>query len=215
MADQNRSYSGASHFASSSNFEVQRSNHFEILINLNALELGDEGTNVLQALGERQGDSVLSSASLETAFRLCCTTANVPNINIQSIDLKHGNETVKVAGAPSYDDINVSVYDTIGFDMSRMLLKWFYKVFDPTTHTMGLVTQYKTTANLFLYDPTGKTYRQWICYGVFPKSLQFGDYSADGGGQAISVRMTLSVDKAEYVEVGGKSKFDRFGDMAQ
>ena len=70
---------------------------------------------------------------------------------------------------------------------------------------MGLVSSYKTTATLYLYSPDASTFRKWICYGVFPTSLNFGSYSADSQGAPVSITMGLSVDRTELVKDGGIS----------
>ena len=170
-------YSGAGHFADDPNYEVQRSNHFEIVIDLAAIGLG-------------------SGEEYQEAIRLCCTQAGVPNIQIQAQPLRHGNETINVAGAPSWQSSRISVYDTIGRNMADLLQDWFWRIFDPNTHTMGLVSSYKTTASLFLFSPNAQVIRSWTLYGVFPTNLTFGDYSAEQQGTPISIQMELSVDKA-------------------
>lgn len=181
MATDPKTYSGASHFASDSNYEVQRGNHYEISIDLAPLGLGN---------------------TYEQAIRLCCTSASVPTISIQNQVLRHGNESVNVAGSPSWNSISISVYDVIGRDMAQMLQQWFYKVFNPMTHTMGLVKDYKTTANLLLYSPDASSVRKWVCYGVYPTSLNFGTYSADSQGSAMTVSMELAVDRSLLVSAG-------------
>ena len=42
MANELTTYAGASHFANDSNYEVQRSNHFEIVLDLAAIGLDDD-----------------------------------------------------------------------------------------------------------------------------------------------------------------------------
>ena len=171
-----QSYSGASHFAQDANYEVQRTNHFEIAIDLAPiLDTGDE---------------------IARTIRLCCTAASIPNIQVQAQPLRHGNETINVAGSPNWTTSQVSVYDVIGWDMSRMLQDWFWKIFDPSTHTMGLVVNYKTTATIYQYSPDASVIRAWDCWGVFPTSLNFGSPSADGSGSPVTITMDLSVDKA-------------------
>lgn len=177
-------YSGASHFANDSNYEVQRGNHYEIAIDLNNLKPAFDSTYA-------------------EAIRLCCTSAPVPDISIQPQPLRHGNELVNVAGSPSWGQMNIGVYDTIGRDMAYLLQEWFWRIFNPQTHTMGLVSSYKTSATLYLYSPDASTFRRWICYGVFPTTLNFGNYSADSQGSPITITMNLAVDRTELVTNGG------------
>lgn len=168
-------YAGASHFANDANYEVQRANHFEIVIDLAAIGFGEE---------------------YQEAIRLCCVDAPIPQISIQAQQLKHGNETVNVAGSPSWGSVNIKIYDVIGKDMAGLLQEWFYKVFDPETHTMGLAVNYKTTATIYMCSPDCSVNRTWTLYGVFPTRLDFGSGNAEQQGSVITVSMELSVDKA-------------------
>ena len=177
MGSYTESYSGADHFKDNVNYEIQRQNHFEISIDLQRLALGPSNT-------------------YQEHIRLCCTKASIPNLSIQPVDLKHGNETIHVAGAPSFERSSVSVYDTIGSDMANMLQLWFWRIFNPNTHLMGLVSSYKTDAQLYLYSPDASVIRCWDLIGVFPTSLNFGDMNADGNGQVQQITMDLSVDRS-------------------
>lgn len=181
MAEQYTPIAGASFFATDSNFEVQRSNHFEIEIDL-------------QNLGLEEVD--------QRFIRLCCTQASIPTITVNPQTLRHGNETINVAGSPSYGEISISVYDVIGQDMAGILQRWFWKVFNPQTSLMGLVTSYKTVAHIYQYSPDASVVREWRAFGVFPTSLEFGSATADGQGAPVTVSMRLAVDKAWEVIVG-------------
>lgn len=182
ITDVRESYNGASHFANDANYEVQRSNHFEIVIDLAAIGLGVEDAN--------------SSDSYQTAIRLCCTSAPIPSIQINPQQLRHGNELINVAGSPQWNEINISVYDVIGRDMAGLLQQWFWRVFDPNTHTMGLVVSYKTTATIYEYSPDASVIRAWTVFGVFPTRLEFGQMQANGQGEPVTIQMTLAVDKS-------------------
>ena len=173
-------YQGAGHFIDEKgNFEVQRANHFEVMINL----------------GELRPELSNASTYLEH-IRLCCTQASIPNIRINPTALRHGNEYVNVAGSPTYENTRISVYDTIGSNMANLLQEWFYRVFNPNTHHMGLVASYKCTASLFLYSPDSSVVREWKLYGVFPTSLTFGELSAEQQGTPMSIQMELAVDRS-------------------
>lgn len=180
------SYSGADHFKDNVNYEVQRQNHFEISIDLKRLNLGP-------------------SDIYSEHIRLCCTNAGIPNLTIDPVDLKHGNEIIHVAGQPKFTNSSIKVYDTIGSNMANMLQSWFWRIFNPETHLMGLVTSYKTDAQLYLYSPDASVIRCWDLIGVFPTSLNFGEMSSDGGGGVQQITMELSVDRSILRTVKGNS----------
>ena len=177
-------YSGADHFKDNVNYEVQRSNHFEISIDLKRLNLGPADI-------------------YSEHIRLCCTSSSIPTISVEAVDLRHGNEVIHVAGAPKFAGSTIKVYDTIGSNMANMLQLWFWRIFNPETHQMGLVTSYKTNAQLYLYAPDSSVIRKWELMGVFPTSLNFGDMSSDGNGGAMQITMELSVDRSVLSMVRG------------
>lgn len=181
MADKYVPNAGASFFSTDTSFEVQRSNHYEIEIDLQNLGLSEVNQKYI---------------------RLCCTSASIPSITVNAQQLRHGNETINVAGSPSYGEISISVYDVIGQDMAGLLQQWFWKVFNPQTSLMGLVVNYKTVAHIYQYSPDASVIREWVALGVFPTSLEFGTPSADGQGQPVTISMRLAVDKAYEKMVG-------------
>lgn len=163
-------YGGASYFATDSNWEVQRTNHFEF-----------EFTNL-----EKCND-----------IKLAVESVRMPTVQIATTDLRHGNEIVKVATNPQYDGGSVTVKDAIGVDIEMALWEWYTKVLDVENDSiMGLVINYKKTARLFQYSPDNSIARTWLCKGVFPTSIQPGDFTyAQPDKKMISCN--LSVDKAQ------------------
>ena len=182
MADKNLGfYLDASHFASEShNFEVQRANHFEVVIDLSKLGL--------------QGADILSDH-----IRMSTKSISAPKVNAEAIELKHGNDTVKVASAPSYSELSLTLYDTLGRDQLDVMQQWFDRVFDHKTKLMGLVSSYKTTATLYMYAPDCSIIRKWILQGVWPKSFGSATDFGYDSTEAQNVQVELSVDR--YYEV--------------
>ena len=180
MAHELTTYAGASHFANDSNYEVQRSNHFEIVLDLAAIGLDDDYAE---------------------SIRLTCLQAPIPSIQINDQTLVHGNETIHVAGKPSYGSINLQVYDAIGKDMAGRLQEWHYKVFNPDDHTMGLVKNYKTTATVYAFSPDASVVRKWVLYGVYPTSIEISQFSASSNGDPCTISLQLQVDKVQEFKV--------------
>ena len=177
MAGEFTSYYGASHFADSThNFEVQRTNHFEIVINLDKLKID-------------------GAAELGEHIRLSAKSIGAPKITSEAIELKHGNDTVKVAARPTYEDLEITVYDTLGRDQLDVLQKWYNKVFDYQTKLMGLVSDYKTDATLYMYSPDCSMVRKWILEGVWPRSFGSASEFSFDSAEAQNVSLSLSVDR--------------------
>lgn len=171
-------YSSAAHFANNLNFEVQRANHFEVVLDLSKIPFDNN-----------DGDMVAEH------IRLSTKEFGAPKISAESIPLKHGNETIKVAAAPSFEDIDITVYDTLGKDQLSVIQSWFNKVFDYKTKLMGRVTDYKADGQLFMYSPDCKVIRTWKLFGVWPKGFGNGTGFSFDSTEAQTVSFSLSVDR--------------------
>jgi len=178
MPDTAAQYLAASHFANDANFEVQRTNHFEILLDLTPVfKDGSAGFNVANHI------------------RLSTKSVTAPKVTSEAITLKHGNDTVKVAAAPTYDDLTITVYDTIGKDQVNTLQSWYNKVFDYNTKLMGLVSAYKASGTLYMYSPDCSAIRKWVLEGVWPRSFGMGTEFSFDSAEAMTVTLELSVDR--------------------
>jgi hypothetical protein len=177
MSFPDNGYDGAGHFATNPNFEVQRSNHFEVVLNLSDGILGTEGDTISEHI------------------RLSVKSVNAPKVTSEQIMLKHGNDTVKVAAAPQFEDLSIQVHDTLGLDQINAIQKWYNRVFDWQTKLMGMVSNYKTSGILYMYSPDGKIKRQWILEGVWPKAYGNGTDFSYESAEAQSVTLDLSVDR--------------------
>lgn len=175
-----RFYTDASHFASESgNFEVQRTNHFEVVLDLGKL-----------GLGGGQGDV------LAEHIRLSTKSISAPKVSSEQLELRHGNDIVKVAKSPSWDDLTLTVHDTIGRDQINVMQQWFDRVFSRKDKLMGLVSAYKTNGVLYMYSPDCSLIRKWILEGIWPKSFgQGSEFSFDGTGDGQTISLELSVDR--------------------
>ena len=176
-------YSGAAHF-NQFNYEVQRTNHFEVLLDL-------------KEVLEKSSFSWISkwADSAPEHVRLFTKSISAPKISSEIIELRHGNNRVKVASAPSFDNLTLTVYDTIGVDQISVLQAWFDLVFNHQSGLMGCVDQYKASGWLYMYSPDCSFTRKWILEGVWPS--EFGassDFSFDSA-EAQNISLTLAVDR--------------------
>lgn len=171
-----KEYSSAGHFASQLNFEVQRTNHFEIVLNLGEV-LDKDASDIAEHI------------------RLSTKEVSPPKVTSEAIQLKHGNETIKVASAPTFDDLTITVYDTIGKDQVNILQSWFDKVFHHETKLMGLVSKYKVSGTLYMYSPDCSIVRKWNLYGVWPRSFGAASSFSYDSTEAQTITLELSVDR--------------------
>jgi hypothetical protein len=164
-----RGYTGASFFATDSNWEVQRTNHFELVI------------------------TGLSRPA--EIIRMAAESVKIPSINVETTELRHGNEIVKVATNPSFDGGSLVMKDAIGADLEMAIWEWFTRVLDiENDSVMGLVVNYKMTTRLIQYSPNNSVARTWKCLGVFPTSFDAGDLTYAQPDKKL-ITANMSVDK--------------------
>lgn len=165
-------YGTASHFATDVGYEVQRTNHFDVQI------------TDLDIPGNRISEKI----------RLSVESVSIPAINLQTTELRMGNEAVKVATAPNFDSGNLVMKDTVGSDLELAFYAWFCMVYDPETGLMGLCSNYKKTTRLNQYSPDGSIKRPWKCLGVFPTTFSAGELTYANADKKL-ISSTMSVDK--------------------
>lgn len=168
-------YGSAGHFANNADFEVQRTNHFEVVLDLSKILPEDPGA--------------------AEHIRLSTKSFGTPKVSAEAIELKHGNDKVKVASAPTYEDLQLNVHDTLGKDQVALMQSWFNKVFSRDTKLMGRVSAYKTNGTLYMYAPDGSVIRKWDLQGVWIKSFGMSTEFSFDSSEAMAVTVELSVDR--------------------
>lgn len=209
MAEQ-RGYGRAHLYRQNANWEVQRTNHFEVFIN--AFKKSDEvkigNGETINDIWEKnrngiqypnaQNDqrAVMSPIDADECFRLAVKSAFLPSHEVGTEEIKHGNETVKVATSYSVNGGDIVCRDAIAADIERLLWGWFNQVVNvESTMLMGLVVDYKKNLSLVQYSPDGSIARSWECLGCFPTSFSSDGLDMDSANLK-SITMTISVDLA-------------------
>ena len=108
---------GTYHMVNNSDFEPQRTNNFEIQI------------SGLQGLTMVGGTTVPTNIS--ELITLSVDSYTAPSIQVNPIQINYANNLVNFAGKPSFSGGDITVNDYIGLDVERLLLAWFYKVYNP------------------------------------------------------------------------------------
>lgn len=164
---------GTYHMVMNSGFEPQRNNNFELQI------------TGLSGINSNAGDYITLSVADYAP----------PQINISSINVSYGNNSVKFAGKPEFPNSTITLNDFIGINIERVLFGWQKLVYDPDTQIVGRAVDYKKTAYLLEYDPSGQTPRQWQINGCWPAELQLGQFSQEGNSLR-QITCTLIYDNA-------------------
>lgn len=161
---------GAMHMSANRTYEVQRTNHFEVIF---------EGFD-------------------EDVFPLAVTSVSLPTTSNDPIELPYGNSKVKVAGQANTEDSSLVMKDFIVADTERKLLAWREQVYDPKTQKLGWAEDYKKNGRLYQYGPDGTVTRTWRLIGCWPTGFESSEYNYDGSDKR-EITMPISVDNS-YIE---------------
>jgi hypothetical protein len=157
---------GAYHMIGQDAWEPQRTNNFELRFpNLPQLYSIDTG--------------IAMPANSSEYLTLSLKSADTVNININSINISYGNNTVKFAGKPEYGDFSATFRDFIGLQTERILTSWSKLVYNPATEKVGRASVYKQQAYLLEFAPDGTQLKTWKLEGCWPGTMNFGSYSND------------------------------------
>lgn len=158
--------------SSDTRYEVQRTNHFYVVLQLDGIA-GIDANDI----------------------QLAIESTGLPSIANDPIELAYGNSRVKVAGQANVEDITITLKDFIESDIEGALLAWRNKVYNPETGMVGWAADYKRDAEIVYYGPDGTCTRAWTLQGCFPLSLDLGEMNYDGADKKL-ITMNLSVDNA-------------------
>ena len=161
---------GASHLASAG-FEVQRTNNFEIQIDMN-------------------------DASKVRTLILSVVSGFLPNESNEVISLNYGNTQITVAGAARPNNSgSLVVRDLVQEDVEKVIDDWRSTVYNKETDAIGFAADYKKHAYVTQYAPDGSLLRIWDLEGVWPSAVDYGQISYDSPGVK-TISITLQYDKA-------------------
>lgn len=175
---------GAYHMIDNDDYEPQRNNNFEIHIyDLNNLRTVHNNIEV-------------DTKEAEDCLTLSAVSVGAINTQIQPIEIPYGNTKVKFAGLPSIENSTIVYNDYIGKNTERIIAAWHGLVFNPNTEKIGRASDYKKRALLIETAPDGTTARVWQLNGVWPSSVEYGNYDYNGGGTVRQITVTLTYDIA-------------------
>lgn len=180
-------------------YEPQRNNHFEFVADFSQDDLDKllKWNKATDATTGGQDDPYLYN--VEDILRVSLDTAFIPEIGINTLQVKRGNSEKVFAGSPNFNHSGtLNFVDYIGARTYDVALAWFQLVYNMKTDKVGLAQDYKRTAHIFQYTPTWQLVRAWKLYGVFPTSVKpAGNITYDGQSDKMKVEMVLSYDNFE------------------
>jgi hypothetical protein len=141
--------------------------------------------------------------SAQENVELAVLSFSVPNRNIQKITIPFLNEERHVAGGVVFEDATLVVVDYVDPDVLFSLDEWFEKVYqggEDGTGGIGLARDYKAEADMKMFGPDDRESfsRLWHLIGIFPTSLQHGEFNMGSRTEYKQVTATFSVDRMYF-----------------
>jgi hypothetical protein len=173
---------GTYHMIGDDDYEPQRTNNFEVqIIGINSLVSADQGV------------SMPSNSS--DCISLSVATFKAPSVSINPIEIPYGNNRIKYAGKPEFEDSDLVVNDYIGLSVERIVMAWSALVYNSKSQAIGRASKYKKTAYLIEFAPDGTQARQWQLNGCWPSKVELGEYNQEGGAVR-QITATITYDYA-------------------
>ena len=171
-------------------YEPARSNNFEFIIT---------GIDSLLYAGlnpelEHQANDYITNG--QETIRLSVVSSSVPHFTLGVIDVKRGNNTMHVAGVPTFENHTLVVNDFIGAKTKSVLLAWQALAYDVKTEKVHRADNYKRTCYLYEYTPDNDTViRYWELVGCWISGLSEDTFSMEDNAKR-TVSATIVFDKA-------------------
>ena len=184
---------GAYHISNNTvEYNPQRKNNFTLIVN----GLGDlpRQYSVDQSMGDLGDVDIIRNGQEQIALALISCT--VPTITQNPIEINRGNSTIKFAGKPSFNTLNIEAYDYIGSDVKDTLLAWQYQCYNNRYDYVGSAWDYKKDCQLLQLTPDGTLVRYWDIKGAWLQSVTPGDFNMGSGDEAQTVQAELVYDWA-------------------
>ena len=170
-------------------YEPSRSNNFEFIVTDidNLIYAGVDKATATEQDYITNGQEVL---------RVSVLSSSVPHFTLSKIEIKRGNNTIKYAGTPTFDDGTLVLNDYIGARTKDILLAWQALAYDVTTEKVNRATAYKKDCTLVEYSPDyDEVIRTWTLKGCWISGLSEGEFSNENNEKR-QVTATIVYDKA-------------------
>lgn len=198
-ADGRKLIAGTLFLTTENGFEPQRTNNFELQItgldtikNAGMTSSNKKTNGYSQAIYNRlQNIADELVLSVKTGFS--------PKENVSTLEVPYGNSKVKFAGIPSYEDGTVAWNDYYDKDTELILKAWQSAAYNAKTGAVGDAADYKRTAYMTMYSPSGKVGRRWKLHGCWVSSVN-GDDMSNESNAVRSLSATFVYDWAERLE---------------
>lgn len=110
-------------------------------------------------------------------LRISVLSSSVPHFSLSKIEIKRGNNTMKVAGTPTFDSGTLVCNDYIGARTKDILEAWKALAYDVRSQLVMSMKNYKMEAYLTEYTPDYQVVRRWHMYGCWCSDVTEGEFN--------------------------------------
>ena len=144
---------------------------------------------------------ILSDVPGQEEIKLSTLSVGIPNISNEPITIPYLNEERKVAGPATFETSNVVCVDYVTPNVLDFLQQWRDLVYaggENGDGGVGVASQYKKDGDLQMFGPDAldSNKRSWKLIGLWPQSLQHGEFNMGSRTEYKQITMVLSVDRA-------------------
>lgn len=172
-------------------YEPARSNNFEfVVVGLpeKLLYAGVEAT-------DRVSDDKKYIKNAQEVLRVSVLSSSVPHFSLSKIEVKRGNNTMKVAGVPTFESGTLVCNDYIGARTKDILEAWKALAYDVRSELIQKMSKYKMEAYLIEYSPDYEEIRRWHMYGCWCSDVSESEFSNESNDKR-TVTATIEYDYA-------------------
>jgi hypothetical protein len=182
IADADKSLNTTHISADYTNYEAARNAFFVLTVPETELEnlIRPDYTGDPAAV---QATDMLNAPTASQSLRLNVTKCPVPHFSVETGEYRRGNDVVKFATVPTWNDGAIEVDDIVGLDTKAILMSWLYLAYNPNSRMGGRMKDYKKTAYLTEYTQDYEPIRQWTLEGIFLKGLSESEFDRENDGK--------------------------------
>lgn len=147
------------------------------------------------SIGQPQGLSLDNTTLQKLEF--VARAANIPESNIEAIQVPYFGRKIKVAGDRTFADWRITVMNDEDYSVRAMLEKWSNAL---NSHVRNLrqlnldFENYKSSMNVVQYGKDGLPIREYELVGAFPTSIDAMDLDWDNANQIQTFNATFAYD---------------------
>ena len=111
-----------------------------------------------------------------------------------AVALNHINIQRYVKGKTIWQPITFTLYESITPSGAQAVMEWVRLGHESVTGRDGYSDFYKKDIRFNVLGPVGDIVSEWIIKGAVITSVNFGDYSWDGDGEAVNISIEVQPD---------------------